>query len=98
MTLSSFTSHSLAVQSVLEQHPGPSVSQVSVRCFGNLIGVMFHSFDTETFQQSLIIYDWKTGVAKAVRLTLDVSSLQHDTLPGPLSLVCGFRQRGAVFR
>ncbi|KAG8862945.1 hypothetical protein FRB96_000365 [Tulasnella sp. 330] len=65
MTLSAFMPHSLAKQNVLEHNPGLSVSQVSVRCFGNVIGIMFHSFDHDTSQQSLIIYDWKTGASKA---------------------------------
>ncbi|KAG9035541.1 hypothetical protein FRB95_011083 [Tulasnella sp. JGI-2019a] len=65
MTLSAFIPHAGAKQAVLEYNPGISVSQVSVRCFGNVIGIMFHSFDHDVSHQSLIIYDWKTGVTKA---------------------------------
>lgn len=66
LALSTFEPHPLASQRIYEHHTDVRVSQISVRCMGNLAGVMFHSFEAELFQQTLLIFDWTTGVTKAV--------------------------------
>ncbi|KAG8922285.1 hypothetical protein FRC02_011964 [Tulasnella sp. 418] len=67
-SLSTFTPHPLASQSVFEHPCSTSVPQLSARCMENLVGVMLHSFDHDAAtgsHQTVIIWDWKAGVMKA---------------------------------
>ncbi|KIO33271.1 hypothetical protein M407DRAFT_234431 [Tulasnella calospora MUT 4182] len=99
LALSTFEPHPLATQRIYEHHTDVRVSQISVRCMGNLAGVMFHSFEAELFQQTLLIFDWTTGITKACiesvkegRFFDDFGFVTSDTLvlpvrkPGPATL------------
>ncbi|KAG8940908.1 hypothetical protein FRC04_004891 [Tulasnella sp. 424] len=99
LALSTFEPHPLASQRIYEHHTDVRVSQISVRCMGNLAGVMFHSFEAELFQQTLLVFDWTTGITKACiesvkegRFFDDFGFITSDTLvlpvrkPGPATL------------
>ena len=81
LQLSTFEPHPLALEPTVTHHAPIPVAQISVRCLGSLVGVIFHSIEADNVEQTLIIVNWQTGETKAVS-TLDLDMSGSHSAPG----------------